>query len=388
MSRLDELIKELCSDGVEFRALGDVCHMQTGKTQNSSDGTLQGDYAYFTCQKDPKTIDRWDYDLDALLIAGNCEVGRVHSYKGKFCAYQRVYVLSDFDKGVNKAFLKYHIQNSLKPYLHRQSQNGTYRYIVASVLKNFLVPVPPLPVQEEIVRILDTFTELTAKLTAELTARKKQYEYYRSELLKGYPTVALKEVVKSHKTGATPKKGKSVYYENATIPWIRTKDVRFNEIVSVDSYITEQAVRETGAKWIPKNCVIVAISGATAGRCAINKLAATTNQHCLNLEIDPSKALYKFVFYAVANAYEDLIAMKQGARGDLNSTLIMSLRIPLPSLEQQEDILRILGSLDSISSSLESGLPAEIAARQKQYEYYRDKLLDFKELRPEGDDDN
>lgn len=107
------------------------------------------------------------------------------------------------------------------------------------------------------------------------------------------PLLELRSVVKKSCSGSTPTKGNSEYYTNGKIPWIRTQDVRFNEITGVDSYITEKALAETAVKWIPKNCVIVAISGATAGRCAINKIKATTNQHCLNLEIDEKKALYK-----------------------------------------------------------------------------------------------
>lgn len=189
--------------------------------------------------------------------------------------------------------------------------------------------------------------------------------------------VPLRYVVKYSCSGATPTKGKSEYYENATIPWIRTQDVRFNEIFSVDSYITEEAVKKTAAKWIPKNCVIVAISGATAGRCAINKIAATTNQHCLNLEIDSNKALYKYVFYCISNKYQEICLKKQGARGDLNSTIILDTEIPIPKLEIQQRIVNVLDNFEKICSDLKIGLPAEIEARQKQYEYYRDLLLTF-----------
>jgi type I restriction enzyme S subunit len=147
----------------------------------------------------------------------------------------------------------------------------------------------------------------------------------------------------------------------------------------VDSYITEKAVNETAAKWIPKNCVIVAISGATAGRCAINKIEATTNQHCLNLEIDNQIADYKYIFYCISNSYEELISKKQGARGDLNSSLILSTLIPLPSLSEQEKIVDTLDKYNDLCNSISDGLPAEIEARQKQYEYYRDNLLSFKE---------
>ena len=185
-------------------------------------------------------------------------------------------------------------------------------------------------------------------------------------------------------SGATPKKSNSEYYTNGTIPWIRTQDVVFNSIYKVDAFITEKAVQETGAKWIPENCVIVAISGASAGRCAINKIKATTNQHCLNMEIDSSKALYKYVFYCLCNQHEELLLKKQGARGDLNSSLILGMKIPVPSLEQQQRIVDILDRFDALCNDISNGLPAEIEARQKQYEYYRDKLLTFKELKKEA----
>ena len=100
--------------------------------------------------------------------------------------------------------------------------------------------------------------------------------------------------------------------------------------------------------------------------------------------VDESKALYKYVFYCVANQYEELVARKQGARGDLNSSLILSLKIPVPPLAEQQRIVDILDRFDALCNDITSGLPAEIEARKKQYEYYRDKLLTFKELKKEA----
>lgn len=190
-----------------------------------------------------------------------------------------------------------------------------------------------------------------------------------------FPIVDLHTVVKRKCSGATPAKGNREYYDGGNIPWLRTQDVRFNEIVEVESYITEKAVNETAVKWIPENCVIIAISGASAGRCAINKIRTTTNQHCLNLEIDSSKALYKYIYYCIANQYQELLSRKQGARGDLNSSLILSLKIPLPPLEVQREIVRILDHFTELTTELAT----ELAARKKQYEYYRDQLLTFGE---------
>ena len=187
------------------------------------------------------------------------------------------------------------------------------------------------------------------------------------------------DVEKSHCSGSTPTKSKKEYYDNGTIPWLRTSVVKFNEITEIDSFITELAVKETAVKWIPENCVIVAISGATAGRCAINKIKTTTNQHCLNIEIDNKKALYKYVFYCVCNQYDELVSLKQGARGDLNSSSILNVKIPVPSLEEQQKIVDILDRFDALTTYITAGLPAEIEARRKQYEYYRDQLLTFKQ---------
>jgi type I restriction enzyme S subunit len=96
--------------------------------------------------------------------------------------------------------------------------------------------------------------------------------------------------------------------------------------------------------------------------------------------IDPDKALYKYVYYCVCSRYDELLSRKQGARGDLNSSLILGITIPLPSIEQQVFIVKAIESFDKMVGDLNSGLPAEITARQKQYEYYRDKLLTFKPL--------
>ncbi len=239
------------------------------------------------------------------------------------------------------------------------------------------IPLPPLSEQERIVGILDTFTAAIDNLKEQIAQRRKQFEYYRDQLLeisKDVPYKPIKDVVFSHCSGATPNKGHLEYYEGGKVPWLRTQDVRFNEIYEIDSYITHKAVQETGVKWIPSNCVIVAISGATAGRCAINKFPTTTNQHCLNLEIDSDKALYKFVYYCVFNAYKELISKKQGARGDLNSSLVLGTIIPVPPISEQQRIVSILDTFEASISNLE----AQLAQREKQYEYYRNKLLTFK----------
>jgi len=257
----------------------------------------------------------------------------------------------------------------------------------------FPIPCPDNPkksleIQAEIVRILDAFTELTAELTAELIARKKQYNYYRDQLLSfeegEVAWKTLGDVTKKWYSGGTPTAGNPEYYDGGDIPWLRTQEVKFSDIETTEVKITQKALEKSAAKWIPANCVIIAISGATAGRSAINKIPLTTNQHCGCLEIDSTKALYRYVFHWVSFNYENIKALGQGARGDLNSSIIKGFALPIPyaddpekSLAEQARIVAILDKFDALTNSLTEGLPREIELRQKQYAYYRDLLLSF-----------
>ena len=195
----------------------------------------------------------------------------------------------------------------------------------------------------------------------------------------GYVNLPIKEICNHFSSGGTPNKAHSEYYDGGAIPWLRTQEVNFNKIYATENFITEAGLANSSAKWIPPHCVIVCISGASAGRSAINMIPLTTNQHCCNLEINPTLADYKYIFYCLSQNYEVLQSLGQGARGDLNAQLITSLVIPIPSLKVQRYIVSILERFDTLCHDISSGLPAEIEARQKQYEYYRDKLLDFKE---------
>lgn len=270
-----------------------------------------------------------------------------------------------------------------------------------AAILNYPVPIPSpgnpqksLEIQMKIVRILDTFTELTNELTNELTIRKKQYDYYRGKLLcfeEGkVEWKTLGEVTKKWYSGGTPTAGTPEYYENGEIPWLRTQEVKFSDIEQTEVKITPSALKNSAAKWIPKNCVIIAISGATAGRSAINKISLTTNQHCGCLEIDSTKALYRYVYHWVSFNYENIKALGQGARGDLNSSIIRNFKLPIPyadspkqSLAEQARIVSILDKFDMLANSITEGLPSEIDLRQRQYEYYRDLLLSFPKMNSE-----
>lgn len=147
-------------------------------------------------------------------------------------------------------------------------------------------------------------------------------------------------------SGGTPKSTYSEYY-GGNIPWLNTKEVNFNRIYETEKMITLEGFENSSAKWIEKNSIIVAMYGATAGKCAISKIPLTTNQACCNLTIDPQKADYRFVFYALFNDYQRLSSLANGgAQQNLNTQRIKEFDIPYPAIEKQIEIADIFSSLD------------------------------------------
>ena len=266
----------------------------------------------------------------------------------------------------------------------RRFISGTkVRRISGDALARIKIPVPPLPLQQEIVRILVEFSQLEAELEAELETRRRQYEHYRRELLSfsrdSVIWSTLGEISSKVSSGGTPSSGKDSYY-GGDIPWLRTQEVDFGVVTSTGLTITEEGLKNSSAKWIPENCVIVAMYGATAAKVAINGIPLTTNQACCNLQIDPAQAHFRFVFHWVSNQYESLRGLGEGSQSNLNARKVKEFPIPVPALDEQARIVQILDVFDALVNDLSIGLPAELAARRKQYEYYRDKLLTFKEL--------
>ena len=265
-----------------------------------------------------------------------------------------------------------------------KTASGVTRYNISKVaFKKIKVPLIPKEIQEKIVQILDKMTEYVTELTSELTSRKKQYSFYRDKLLSFEDEVyqvewkTIQDISVKIVTGVTPKKSCEDYYLKGTIPWLRTNEVKFNTITTTEKYVTERAVEETGLKWISPNSIIIAISGATAGRVAMNSIPLTTNQHCCSISVDERIVNYKYLYYWLVNQNRQILSLKQGARGDINMSMIKSLKIPVPSLEIQSRIIQVLDNFDTVCNDLNIGLPKEIELRQKQYEYFRDKLLTF-----------
>ncbi|WP_296139729.1 restriction endonuclease subunit S [uncultured Tessaracoccus sp.] len=257
------------------------------------------------------------------------------------------------------------------------------RSISLESAKKIEIPVPPFAVQQEIVRILDKFTRLEAELEAELEARRQQYSACLGLLFKSLPEGSfswstLGGVCTKVTSGGTPSSRRKEFYGGG-IPWLRTQEVQFTRVSATRETISELGLENSSAHWIPQHCVIVAMYGATAAKAAINLIPLTTNQACCNLQVDPNVCDFEYVYYWITSQYPQLKSWGEGSQNNLNARKIKSFPIPVPSLGVQRTIAGELEKFDTLVSDMSVGLPAELAARRKQYEYYRDKLLTFKE---------
>ena len=399
MSRIDELIEELCPGGVESKALGAVARLVRGngmpKTMLTAEGVGAIHYGQiytryatwavsthsFVSAEDALRLAKVDHgDIIITNTSENiADVGKAVAWLGRSQIVTGGHA-TVIKHTLDPKYLAYWFQSPSFADQKRRLASGTKVIDVsARQLEGVRLPVPPIEVQREIVRILDTFAELEA----ELEARRRQYEHYRATALtfasdSGVHWSTLGDTSVRVTSGGTPPSGTARFYGGA-IPWLRTQDVNFTEIHSTSATITEDGLRNSSAKWIPANCVVVAMYGATAAKVAINAIPLTTNQACCNLQIDPEKAEHRYVFHWIASQYERLKALGEGSQSNLNSHKVREFPIALPPLAEQRRIIEVLDKFDALVSDLTVGLPAELAARRKQYEHYRDRLLTFEE---------
>lgn len=149
-------------------------------------------------------------------------------------------------------------------------------------------------------------------------------------------------------SGGTPKSGNAEYYENGAIPWLNTKEINFNRIQATETFITEEGLSNSPAKWIKPHAVIVAMYGATAGRVAVTEIPLTTNQACCNLEVDETIADYRYVYYWLKQNFDNIAGLANGgAQQNLNAKVIRQIEINLPDLIKQRSIANFLDGLDS-----------------------------------------
>lgn len=368
MSRLDELIAELCPDGVEYVPLGDVL-----KNNNSSNSIPKKDYKEVgkipIIDQSQAYIAGYTDDESAVPPILPCIIFGDHTRVVKYADMK----FAQGDSGT-KVFIPA-TDAVITKYIYYAFCNleipsrGYNRHW--TIVKDIKIPLPPLPVQQEIVRILDKFTELTAEftaeLTAELTARKKQYEYYRDLLL----TFDDKPEVKWMTLGdvsqiSVGQKPDEKITESGLYPFINAGTT---ESGFVSSYNTESNTITTPSR-----------GQGGIGYVGFQKTKFWCGPLCYRIRSNTSIVNTKFLYYFMSSVRNKLLEFKQtGSVPALNRKELTMLKVPVPAIEEQERIVAILDRFDTLCNNLTSGLPAEIEARKKQYEYYRDKLLTFKE---------
>ena len=377
MNKIDELIKERCQNGVEYKTLGDICKIETGKL-NANAAVEDGEYLFFTTAKEVSHIDTYRWDTEALLIAGNANIGDVKHYVGKFDAYQRTYVLTDFNNTILPRFLYFSLKNNLKQYLDSHKNEAAMTYIVLSALQNFKIPVPPLEIQQEIVGVLNSFTELEAELEAELTKRKQQYEHYRDHLL-SFENIAGEGQVEWLTLGdigevCMCKRILKNQTQDSGIPFFKIGTFGRKE----DSYIAPELFEEYKRKYsYPKKGDILISAAGTIGRTVIfdGEPAYFQDSNIVWIDNNEEKVTNKYLYYFYQT--KPWRVSSGGTIARIYNNDIRSVKIPVPTKNIQERIVYVLDNFDAVCNDLNIGLPAEIEARQRQYEYYRDRLLSF-----------
>ena len=380
------ILEEIQNCPVEWKELGEVCSVKKGKQLNKNLLTEDGLYpAYNGGQTYSGRTNDYNVEANTIIVSqGGASAGFVNFVDTKFWANAHCYYILSDETRVNNRFV-YHFVKMNQKYLMDFQHGAGIPALKADKLSKLLLPIPPLEIQEKIVQILDKFTDYVTELTSELTSRKKQYSFYRDKLLSFEDEVyqvewkTLGEVAECL-AGATPRTSNSSYWENGTIPWMSSGEVSKGFVYDTEKKITQEGYDSCSTKVVPRDTVVIALAGQgkTRGTVAITKVELCTNQSlCSIVSNDDINSHY--LYYYLKGQYQKLrdISSGEGTRGGLNLKMIRDFRIPVPSLKIQSRIVQVLDNFDMVCNDLNIGLPKEIELRQKQYEYFREKLLTF-----------
>ncbi len=401
MKNLETLIQELCPDGVEFVKLGDVCEIKgrigfrgytrkdlvsesEGAITLSPSNIINGNIVYDKCsyiswakyEESPEIM----AEVGDVVFTKTASVGKtayIENMPKEMTINPQLVLLKKF-RGVSK-YLAYilkttYFQNEVK----KITGVGSVPNVPQSSLAKIEIPLPPIEVQTEIVRILDKFTSLEAELEAELDCRKRQYEYYRDKLLSfdnvGGQEVTISKIGDIGRICMCKRIMKNQTNSESGIPFYKIGT--FGKVA--DAYISNDVYEEYKKLYsYPKKGDILMSASGTIGRTVVfnGKPSYFQDSNIVWVDNDETK-----VFNSYLNYYYQIIEWKTqgGTIKRLYNNLLAGATIKYPSLEEQHRIVSILDRFESLTTSLQSGLPAEIAARRQQYEHYRDKLLTFK----------
>lgn len=379
MSDLKKLIKELCPNGVKFEKVDDLVTIKRGERVTKNNLIDNGEYKVISGGAEPMGFyNKYNREKNTITISSYGYAGYVNFITEDFWAND--VCLCIFPKSIiDNKFLYYSLKNK-QDYFFSKTTKAIPDHIPTEVIKETRIAVPPLEIQHKIVQILDGLTlltdELTTELTTEIEKRKKQFDFYFKHIMfnKSYPIVKIEDIgqVKMCRRilkSQTNKEGGVPFYKIGT----------FGK--EPDAYISEEIFKEYVSKYsYPKKGDILISCSGTIGRTVVfdGKPSYFQDSNIVWLEHCEDKILNDYLKYCYMMSPWKIAAGGTIAR--LYNDNILKAEIPLPGIEEQKRIVGVLNNFEKIYNSLSLDLSAEIEKRQKQYEYYRDKLLNFEEV--------
>ena len=409
MSKIDDMIKKLCPNGVEYKTLGEVSEIARGASPrpisqfitDSPDGIpwikigdVGNNAKYITSTEEKVTREGAAKSRflkkGAFILSNSMSFGRPYILAIDGCIHDGWISLQNFNSVFVPDFLYYLLRSkNLQNFWNQKASLGTVRNLNADIIRATPVPIPPIPVQEEIVRILDNFTKLEAELEAELEARKKQYEYYRDKLLSfnelhigqpgGVRLMALGEIGTFVRGNGLQKKdfvesGVGCIHYGQIYTYYGTHTTKTKSFVSPE-------LAERLKKAHPGDLVIATTSENVEDVCkavawlGTEDICISGDAYVFRHDQNPKYMAYIFQTESFFQHKKKYCSGTKVIRvSDVNMAKYVA---PIPSLAEQERIVSILDKFDALVNDLTSGLPAELTARRQQYEYYRDRLLSF-----------
>ena len=373
---------------VVWKPLGEVAELKRGTTITKKTSN-EGIYPVISGGQQPAYyIDQFNRDGETITVAGSGAYAGFVMYWNEPIFVGDAFSVKADEKQVLPRFI-YHFLLSIQEKIHDLKSGGGVPHVYAKDVARFVIPLPPLSVQQEIVRILDKFTQLEAELEAELDCRKRQYEYYRNKLLSyernEVEWKTLGEVLLSIKTGLNPRQFFTLNTSDANHYYITIRELKDGKIIPSDKTdkINDEALKLCQKRSNLEVGDILFSGTGTIGETAIIKekpINWNIKEGVYSLKPNHSMITSGYVRHILTSQKIKDKIISKSAGGTVKSIPMKELQqvqIPLPPLEEQQRIASILDKFDTLVNSISEGLPKEIALRRKQYEYYREKLLSF-----------
>ncbi|MGN8406572.1 restriction endonuclease subunit S [Helicobacter pylori] len=422
MHKIERLLQTLAPKGVEFRKLGEVCEIIRGKRVTKKEILDKGKYPVVSGGIGfMGYLNEYNREENTITIAQYGTAGFVNWQNQKFWANDVCFSVIPKETLINRYL--YYVLTNKQNYLYSISNRSAIPYSISSNnIMQITIPIPPLEIQQEIVKILDAFTELNTELNTELKARKKQYEYYQNMLLdfndinqnhkdakekltqKTYPkrlktllhTLAPKGVefrklgdIGEYIRGVTYKKNQEINNLECGIKVLRANNITLsNHLNFEDIKVINKNVKIRKEQYLKKNDILICAGSGSSEH--IGKVAFINTDFdyvfggfmgVIRIREINSRFVYHIFTSNIFKQYLEK-SLNTTTINNLNANILQNFLIPIPPLEIQQEIVKILDQFSILTTDLLAGIPAEIKARKKQYEYYREKLLTFKPLTP------